>query len=75
MSATLEREIKLRFKSAAAARDAVLTIGATPLRGRRLQEDSLLDTDEGTLRKRRCESGWSRAAAWSPSRDLSTPPR
>jgi adenylate cyclase class 2 len=54
MSATLEREIKLRFQSADAARDAVLAIGATPLRARRLQEDSLLDTDEGTLRNRRC---------------------
>jgi adenylate cyclase class 2 len=54
MPATLEREIKLRFDSVDAARDAVLTIGATPLRARRLQDDSLLDTDEGTLRRRRC---------------------
>jgi len=44
MSATLEREIKLAFESAEAARAAVLAIGATPLHGRRLQEDCLLDT-------------------------------
>lgn len=50
----LEREIKLRFADAAAARQAVLAAGATPLRGRRLQEDCLLDTVDGLLHKRRC---------------------
>lgn len=50
----LEREIKLRFASAADARDAVLAAGATPLRGRRLQEDFLLDTEDEVLRRRRC---------------------
>jgi adenylate cyclase class 2 len=50
----LEREIKLRFPSAAEARAAVLAAGATPLLGRRLQEDFLLDTDDETLRRRRC---------------------
>ena len=50
----LEREIKLRFASAAEAREAVLATGATPLLGRRLQEDSLLDTDDEQLRRRRC---------------------
>jgi adenylate cyclase, class 2 len=50
----LEREIKLRFDSADQARDRILSIGATPLRGRRLQEDCLLDTDEDTLYRRRC---------------------
>jgi adenylate cyclase class 2 len=51
---TLEREIKLRFDSVESARDAVLAAGATPLRCRRLQEDSLLDTDDESLRRRRC---------------------
>jgi len=50
----LEREIKLRFASADDARAAVLAAGATPLRGRRLQEDFLFDTDDETLRRRRC---------------------
>jgi len=55
MSTTiLEREIKLRFDSAEEARAAILAAGATPLRGRRLQEDSLLDTDDEELRRRRC---------------------
>ena len=53
MSATLEREIKLPFQSAGAARAAVLAIGATPLHGRRLQEDCLLDTANDDLRRRR----------------------
>src|SRR5262245_3270006 len=41
----LEREIKLRFASAEEARERILSpgVGATPLRGRRLQEASLLD--------------------------------
>jgi adenylate cyclase, class 2 len=51
---TLEREIKLRFSSAEEARAAVMATGATPLLGRRLQEDSLLDTDDEELRRRRC---------------------
>ena len=50
----IEREVKLRFDSAEAARAAVLATGATPLLGRRLQEDSLLDTDDEELRRRRC---------------------
>jgi adenylate cyclase class 2 len=49
----VEREIKLRFASAEDARAAVLALGATPLLGRRLQEDALLDTPEGLLRDRR----------------------
>jgi adenylate cyclase class 2 len=67
MSTTmLEREIKLRFESAAEAREAMLAAGATPLYGRRLQEDALLDTDDEQLRRQRCvlrermESGKSR---------------
>ena len=54
MTPTLEREIKLRFDTVDQAREAVLAAGATPLLGRRLQEDSLLDTDDESLRRRRC---------------------
>src|SRR6185295_9055090 len=54
MTATLEREIKLRFADAESARAAVLQVGTTPLRGRRLQEDCLLDSDDEGLRGRRC---------------------
>ena len=50
----LEREIKLRFETAEAARRQVTAFGATPLRGRRLQEDCLLDDEAETLRQRRC---------------------
>ena len=49
MAAILEREIKLGFRDADQAREAILATGATPLRGRRLQEDYLLDTPEDTL--------------------------
>ena len=55
MSTTiLEREIKLRFTSAGEARDAVLAVGVTPVYGRRLQEDALLDTEDEQLRRQRC---------------------
>ena len=53
MAAILEREVKLRFASPEAARAAVLATGAAPLRGRRLQEDCLLDTADEMLRQRR----------------------
>jgi adenylate cyclase class 2 len=51
----LEREIKLRFDCADVARQRILSpaVGATPLRGRRLQEDSLLDTSDNQLFQRR----------------------
>ncbi|HQZ40557.1 MAG TPA: class IV adenylate cyclase [Vicinamibacterales bacterium] len=49
----LEREIKLRFDSADDARARVTALGATPLRGRRLQEDALLDTTDDALGHRR----------------------
>jgi adenylate cyclase, class 2 len=49
----LEREIKLRFDSPEEARAAVRGIGATPVRGRRLQEDCLLDTADERLRAAR----------------------
>ena len=51
---TTEREIKLRFESVEEARAAILAAGGTPLYGRRLQEDSLLDTEDESLRRRRC---------------------
>jgi len=53
-TASIEREIKLQFASADEARAAILETGATPLHGRRLQEDCLLDDEEETLRRRRC---------------------
>lgn len=68
----LEREIKLPFNSVEEARAAVLATGATPLLGRRLQEDSLLDTPDEELRRRRCvlrvrmESGKSRLTYKGP---------
>jgi adenylate cyclase class 2 len=49
MPAALEREIKLRFANPAAARAAVAAAGATSRRGRRLQQDALLDTGDGVL--------------------------
>src|SRR5579871_3225610 len=51
MTATLEREIKLRCDTADVARAAVVAAGATPLRCRRLQEDALLDTEDESLRR------------------------
>ena len=50
----LEREIKLRFENAQQARERVVAMGATPLRGRRLQEDCLLDAADDCLYRRRC---------------------
>ena len=50
----LEREIKLRFDSTTAAREALEAIGARPLRGRRLQDDVLLDSDDGRLQRSGC---------------------
>ena len=54
MSTTFEREVKLRFESADAARAAIARTEATPLRSRRLQDDSMLDDLHETLRQRRC---------------------
>jgi adenylate cyclase, class 2 len=54
MAITLEREVKLPFSGPAEAREAIVGTGATPLRGRRLQEDCLLDTADEALRGRRC---------------------
>jgi adenylate cyclase class 2 len=72
---TLEREVKLTFDSADAAREAILAAGATPLHGRRLQEDSLLDDAGDTLRARGCalrirmENGKSRITFKGPIQD------
>ena len=51
----VEREVKLRFDSADLARARILSpaVAATPLRGRRLQQDSLLDTSDNDLFQRR----------------------
>jgi adenylate cyclase class 2 len=68
----LEREIKLQFGSADEARAAVSAAGCTPLLGRRLQEDALLDTEDELLRRRRCvlrvrvENGKSRVTYKGP---------
>jgi len=50
----IEREIKLRFGAVEEAKAVILAAGATPLHGRRMQEDALLDTDDEQLRRRRC---------------------
>ena len=50
----VEREIKLRFESPSAARAALDGLGARPLRGRRLQDDTLLDSDDGRLQRSGC---------------------
>ena len=50
----IEREVKLLFASAEDARAAIASTGATPLRGRRLQDDALFDTEEQTLGRRGC---------------------
>jgi adenylate cyclase class 2 len=54
MAVILEREVKLAFRDAEEARSAILAAGAEPLRGRRLQEDCLLDTQDDQLFRRRC---------------------
>ena len=74
-AATLEREVKLSFESAEAARDAALAAGAIPLHGRRLQEDALLDTTDSRLRERACalrirmENGKNRITFKGPVQD------
>jgi adenylate cyclase class 2 len=54
MTVAIEREIKLGFASVDEARERVIASGATPLRGRRLQEDALLDTPDERLRRAGC---------------------
>ena len=53
MPFALERELKLRFADAGVARAAVAATGAVLRRARRLQQDALLDTDDGLLRASR----------------------
>jgi adenylate cyclase class 2 len=68
----LEREVKLRFRSAEDARNAVIAAGAQPLLGRRLQEDSLFDTPDNELKHKRSalrlrrENGMSRVTFKGP---------
>ena len=48
----LEREVKLTFPTPAAAREAVLALGAGPVHPRRLQDDALYDTSDEALRQK-----------------------
>jgi adenylate cyclase class 2 len=50
----VEREIKLRFESPDVARAALIQVGATPLRDRRLQDDRVYDWPDGRLTNARC---------------------
>ena len=50
----LEREVKLLFPTTAAAREAVLAAGAVRAEALRLQDDSLYDLPDDTLRKKGC---------------------
>lgn len=67
----LEREVKLLFPTAAAARAAVLALGAAPAHARRLQDDSLYDTPDDTLRQKGCVIRI-RTDRWSDGRDTTT---
>ena len=51
MNGPLEREVKLRYSEPVEAREAILETGARLTRRRRLQQDCLLDTDDGTLKR------------------------
>jgi len=73
----VEREIKLRFESVERARADIEAAGATPLLGRRLQEDALLDDEDESLRRRGCalrirsENGKSRITFKGPIQSAS----
>jgi adenylate cyclase class 2 len=67
----IEREVKLPFPTAAAARSAIAALGAAPARTRRLQDDSLYDTPDETLRQK----GYVvrlRTERWSDGQDTTT---
>ena len=67
----LEREVKLLFPTAAAARAAVVALGAAPAHARRLQDDSLYDTPDETLRQKGCVVRI-RTERWSGGPDTTT---
>jgi adenylate cyclase class 2 len=50
----LEREVKLLFPTAAAAREAIIATGAVAAHARRLQDDALYDLPDDTLRTKGC---------------------
>jgi adenylate cyclase class 2 len=52
MASALEREIKLRFTNRDDARAAIVALGATLVRERRLQSDALFDTEDRQLSQR-----------------------
>ena len=67
----IEREVKLLFPTAAAARAAVMELGALPAQARRLQDDSLYDTPDETLRQKGCVVRL-RTEQWSDGQDTTT---
>ena len=67
----LEREVKLLFPTADAARTAVASTGAVPAHARRLQDDSLYDTPDETLREKGCAIRI-RTERWSDRPDTTT---
>ncbi len=67
----IEREVKLSFPSADAARSAVLAAGAVGPVPRRLQDDALYDTPDELLRKKACIVRV-RTERWSDSPETST---
>lgn len=67
----IEREVKLLFPTAAAARAAVVALGVTPAHPRRLQDDSLYDTPDETLRRKGCVVRI-RTERWSDGQDTTT---
>ena len=54
MTVPIEREVKLRYDTPDAARRAVTAAGGRPWRGRRLQNDCLLDREREPLADRAC---------------------
>jgi adenylate cyclase class 2 len=67
----VEREVKLLFPTTGAARAAVLALGAAPAHPRRLQDDSLYDTPDETLRHKGCVVRL-RTERWNDGPDTTT---